>query len=367
MQINRDEFLQILEYVRPGLSTKGEKELEQSSCFVFKPGQVQTYNEDICCRASTPFNGELKGAVPSGPLLAMMDKLVEETLDVEVGETRVSLKGKNRGFHVNLEGEIHLPFETVEKPGKFAPLPEGFLDAARLTCPCAGRKSDEFLNTCVHITATHVEAFDNYQVGRYKIKTGFETPALIKAEALKHVPPFGATEIARTENWTHFKNAAGAIMSCRHFNETSEYPDLSEVLPVTGDQMAFPKGLVDAIANAEEFSRLNPDDENYVRIELRNNKLKITGEGASGGYWERKKITYAGPKIVFLVAPQLLSELIRQHSGYRLDGNERLIVSSGRFRYVVCLSKELTDAELEELKAKDREADAAEAAGKDEE
>ena len=60
--INRELFLEQLESVQPGLSTR--EIIEQSSCYVFRGGEVITFNDEIACSQKCDIG--IEGAVRSG-------------------------------------------------------------------------------------------------------------------------------------------------------------------------------------------------------------------------------------------------------------------------------------------------------------
>ena len=63
MKINREELLNQLESVLPGLSTR--EIIEQSSCFVFMNKEVITYNDEISCSHKSRL--DIEGAIVATP------------------------------------------------------------------------------------------------------------------------------------------------------------------------------------------------------------------------------------------------------------------------------------------------------------
>ena len=49
MKINKQQFIEALELVKPGLAAK--EIIEQSTSFVFRAGQVITYNDEVAVHA----------------------------------------------------------------------------------------------------------------------------------------------------------------------------------------------------------------------------------------------------------------------------------------------------------------------------
>jgi len=331
--INREELLHQLESVQPGLSPR--EVIEQSSCFVFHEGRIMTYNEEICCSQKTSL--ELTGAVKAAPLLALLQKLKEEEIELIQEEGEIIIKGKSRKAGIRREKEVLLPVKDVERPSDWKDLHEDWPDAIKLVHTCACRQANDqqgFALTCVNLTADFIEACDNFQVTRFKFKTGITQPALIKAESLKHLPPLGMTKFCETKTWVHFKNPAGLVFSCRKYIEN--FPDMTALLGVKGHPITIPPGLGEAAEKAAIFSAESSDD-NKVLVQLRPEKLRIRGMGASGWFQEVKAIVYEGPELEFLIAPDLLVEITsRKKEALISDG--RLKVNGGKWEYCTALS-----------------------------
>lgn len=334
MRIKREELLQQLEAVQPALSTKGDT-IEQSSSLVFKGNYVWAYNDTLCARQRC--NIGVQGAVQAKQLLDLLRKLTEDELEIEQGEGELRINGKRRSAGVRMEADILLPLEQVETPDKnsWKDLHPDFGDAVSIVQECAAKDDARQDLVCVHIHPNWVEACDNTQMARYRLKTGVAEPFLVKQECLKHVVGFGMTKFAETTGWVHFKNPTGLMLSARRYVET--YPDLTKFLDIKGTPAILPKGLQEAVAKAEIFSADNADS-NRVFVELRPGKLRIKGEGVTGWYKEYKKLQrYDGQKAFgFCISPKLLVELVKRHNECELTADQ-LKVNGGKFVYCCCL------------------------------
>jgi hypothetical protein len=338
-RINRDELLHQLESVQPGLSVR--EIIEQSSCFVFDEGTVMTFNGEDACRLKTKL--DITGAVRAAPVMALLRQLGEQELEIEVGKNELVVTGKNRSAGISMEAQILLPIDKVEKPKGWKPLHEEFAEAIQIVQQCTGKDESKFYTTCVHVGPKWVEACDNYQITRYKLKTGFANDTLVRGTSIKHIVTLGMTHFSETQNYVHFRNSIGLVFSCRRFVE--DYPDLASFLKVSGEPTVLPKGLGEAATKAEIFSSENADD-NQVLVKLRSGKLMVKGTGVSGWYEERKKLKYDGPPLDFLVSPKLLVEITKRHNECEIM-EDRLKVDGGKFVYVTCLGTS-NDKEKEE-------------------
>lgn len=332
MKINRQEFLQCLQAVSPGLAATRET-VEQSASFVFHKNKIFTYNTELACWMKSPL--KITGAVASAPLLAILDKLAEEDIDVDVAEGELMVKGHGRRAGIRMEAEVSLPIQEVEVPQDWYELHADFGEAINVAVQCTTKdESQGFRLTCVHITPKWVEACDNYQIVRYPMATGIETNTLVKREAIKHISGLGMTAFAETKTWLHFRNPQGLVLSCRRYME-DEFPDVTKNITMTGAVVNLPGGLAEAVDKALVFSADNPENDN-IMIDLRANRLRVSSRGPKGRYEEIKKVAYDGPDLSFLIAPSILTEITKRHSECQVAA-DRLKVDGGKYVYVTAL------------------------------
>lgn len=330
-KVNREELLRQLESVSPGLSSKDI--VEQSSCFVFKKGEVLSYNDEVSCRGPSILNDSVEGAVKAEKFLELLRKLPEEEIGIsaEGGELRVT--GKSRKAGIRMEEDIALSLDSLEAPEKWRKLPDEFTEAVSIVQQCASQDQTSFEMTCIHLHPEWIEACDNFQICRWPMETGFKTSILVRQSSLKHIVPLGVTKFGETAGWLHFKNADGIILSCRKYEE--EYRDMTNFLKVKGSPTRLPKALADAAEKAAIFSAENGRNDRIL-VELKAGRIRVRGEGTSGWYIEDKKIVYDGEEMVFLISPGLLTELTKKYEECSI-GPGRLKVKGDKYTYVACL------------------------------
>ena len=336
LRVNRQDILKTLEMLQPGLSSKGI--LDQSDCYVFtQDGSTTTFNTEVACRSERGLPG-IVGAVKAGPMLAQVQKWPEEELEFEVEATDKSsvlwMYGTKRKAWFNLQAEITLPVESIEKPGEWRPLPPHFGDAVALVQTCAGKDINKFQSLCVHIHPKWVEATDNVQVSRYTLEEIPELEkTLVRASSIRSMPGLGMTHWSQGKAWMHFKNGHGLTYSCQRFLE--DFPDVGEALRVEGEKTQFPKSIQKTIDKAEVFSRERGDD-SQVTVSLLQGKLRIQGVGASGGFSEVKEVLYSGKPMSFLIAPKMLAEIVKEHSEIYVS-EDKLVVDGGAWVWRTCI------------------------------
>jgi len=329
MRVNRETLLSQLETVQHGLSARNV--LEQSASFVFKGGRVYTYNDEVACVSDCEIAEEC--AVLAKPLLVMLGKLKEETIAVTLTGRGLVIKGKRKSATFRCDEEILLPIDAIEQPGKWAELPPVFGDAVALAVRCTvAAKSAPFIVQCIHIATDGIEAMDNFQMFRYPLKSGLEENVVVLAAAAKHASGLGMSKIAISPNMVHFQNDNGLTMSIRRYCDA--FPEIASFLLFKGKKIILPKGLIEAAEKAAVFSGENT--EGVISVACTRDKVKIVGTGSSGVYRETTVSKYAGPDLDFVIAPNLLAEII-ERGAKCIISKTRIRVSSDVFSYVTCL------------------------------
>lgn len=344
MRADRERLLKSLQILQPGLSPK--ESVEQSSCFVFTDNRIVTFNDEVACCCKSPAKG-LTGAVSAKQLMELLTRMTEDEVDLQSGKSELIVKGKRRSAGIRMESEIALPFSSVEQAKVWRPVHEHFVESIALAAACASSDETQFEVTCVRIHPKWVEACNEHQAIRCRFPTGFENVALARCSSIKHIIGMGAVEFSETETWLHFRNANKDILSCRRFDE--EFPDLKEIVSLTGKRAVLPKGLADAADKAAIFlSDVAPDDQ-QVLVKLGGGKLTLLGEGTMGWYRETKKCKYDGKPIEFLISPRLLIEIVNKYTDCRIS-DKVLRVDGSHFTYCASLGKpgEIQESDSEE-------------------
>lgn len=343
MKVDRLKFLNELESVTPGLSTR--EIIEQSSCFVFDGSKVMTFNGEIACFQDCSV--KIKGAVQSARLLALLRKLQEDTIDVSVEKDELLIKGKGRrrgGFP--LEKEVVLAVSSVKTPKHWHDLPHDFLEAVKLIQECLDKDESDFRFACMYLHPEHVDGCGKFEIARYKVAMPLKKPLLVRKEAIKYVSSLGMTSFGVAKGWIHFTNPNGLALACCTYLE--EYPDITPLLKVKGTEMRLPKGLEQASDRAAVLSQ--DADENHVGVKIMQSRVEVTGRSVHGWWKESKKTDYAGKEFDFTISPQLLSYILKNYNDCILS-DEKLKVKSGKFQYATTLgtTNKENQAENEEV------------------
>ncbi|RJQ26109.1 hypothetical protein C4577_04205 [Candidatus Parcubacteria bacterium] len=356
MKVLKATVVKALDAVQPGLSKK--EEAEQSDCFGFEDGEVITYNGGISVRIKSGLPDDLLGAIKAKELSehfrrikADKDGMVDITDEGDI----FLLKGLGERVKFVKEKKFKLPVRDVERPEKWNKLPDDFIEGIEKVQECAGTNEAEFTTVCVHIAPNWVEAFDNFQMCRFSLETGFENDTIVKREYIKHILGSKVTEFAETERWIHFRNEKGLEISC--LKAIGEYLDITEFLEGEAEwsKLTIPEGLGDKVASASISSASSEFNQVKVVLDGEKHRVYVIGLGAASEYKGWKDIDYSGKQLSFMVSPRLLSDITKQYDKCQItDG--RLKVSGENFTYCTCLSrvveKDLDDTEKKPKKKK---------------
>jgi hypothetical protein len=349
MQLNREQFLNTLQYCAPGLAKKEIS--EQSRCFVFLDGNIFTYDDECACRIPSPLGTSLESAVPNERLLVNLQKLPDETIDVTVKGGELVIKGKNKETLLRMEQVVDTmrsALGSVQRSEDWHPLPESFGDAVGLVQQAAGFDDNKFSLTCIHVTPNYIEACDYFKICRWSLQTGFTSDVLMRRSAIKNVTGMGAIEFSETSNWVHFRNARGLVLSCRRYTDVSDYPNLDKNMQLAGEALSLPLSLGEVIDRAKDFLAPKGDNHDQIKVDLRPGMLRITGSDGRDLYREKKKVEYTGQPLSFMLPPDVLTEIVKKHGKCCEVTNQHLIVKGTSYRFITGLSRDSDGEEKKE-------------------
>ena len=167
MKIKRQELINVLSLVNPGLAQKAI--IEQSECFIFQGGRVFTFNDEVA--VSHPLELDVEGAVNGKKLLDTLKKGADEEVDIFVEGGMLRLHGKKSRVGIKMDEDVKLPFAEVGENAKaaWATLPEDFCAAVRFCLFSTSRDASRPLLTCVHVKDGVAESCDNFRLTRYEM------------------------------------------------------------------------------------------------------------------------------------------------------------------------------------------------------
>ena len=304
MKFKREEILACFDAVAPGIANR--EVMAQAQSFVFYSGRVFTYNDRVAISTAMPKGWSITAAVKAKELHHVLRKFADEEIDVELDKNELVVTSPATQVRVVTEAEFARHHESIGEPKKWHTLPEGFNEALLRASFCASVNLSRPLLTFVHIKGDTVEAIDNERLLVQTIEA--DLPELmIPRDSVKDLVSFDCNKVGVTDGWVNFKNKRGVVYSTRTM-DASEYPKLSDLLEVKGQQVQFPKEMKQGIDKARDV--LDPKDTlPFVTISAAKNVLVVEARGPYASMKERYKVPFSHT-LRFIVHPDLMDDAL---------------------------------------------------------
>lgn len=347
--INRELLLSALDFAKAGLAQR--EIIHQSTCFIFRNGLIQTYNEKTACRIPSPFGEDFEGAVPSGAFFEILGQLPEEELTASYKNGQLQLKGKGRVAKINIEAQVSLDVDSIEEPGEWTELHPDFCEGISIVQQCAVPKGGDNALACIHIHPQWIEACDLSRVMfcRFEKETLFPESVLVRRESVTSLGNMGASHFSITNGWIHFQGPRGAILSCRRYADVIDFPDLSRNVGIEGEPLEFSKSIEDEMKRAQVFTSPDGEDNNFLRIDVyqtpdgknggTKGEMRLEGRGPAGSYTCRKTAVYKGEDMTFYIPPLILLDSLKKEGAKLSVTPQFLVAKTDKYHYVAGLAQ----------------------------
>jgi len=299
---------------------------------VFKDGVAYSFNDQIAVRADAPF--PFDGAIEASKFLLALKTMDKEEVNVKQKDNAFVVSAGKRRSTLPIDHKIELPISIIEQPRRWREAPEGFTDALAVVARTAGRAENQYTLTCVHITHDCLEATDNVQLIRWPMETGVRASTLISSRAALILSKYNVVETGLTNQWIHFKDDAGLVISVR--THEAEYPDMTEYLVVEGSPVLFPPDIGEVAGRAAAFLDTRKTDK--IKIQLEEGRMFVEGGGIGAEYEERGKVDYDGPPIAFFIHPVVCQKLAKEARETFIT-EDRIKVITDNYEYAAVLQK----------------------------
>jgi hypothetical protein len=339
MKINRKEFQTLLERVRPGLASK--EIIEQSTSYVFKDGQVFTYNDSVAVSAPLP-NGKalgLEGAIEATRLYKVIsdDVVTADELEVEMTDKHLKLQAPRREAKVARESKVTLPLEELKYPMKWIKINPEITEAIRACLFSVGKDMTRPKLTCIHITPDKIESCDDFRATVYPMDTQINDPIMLPGAAARTLIGYKITGYNETGGWLHFiEGDTGIIFSTRTYSE--DYPNLDAMLEEPGETYKLPDDISALLTGAGVFADGDYSFDERVQLSLKKGELVVKGIDDYGQFTGSSRMRYKGEPVSVYVNPDILREIVDK-AGEMGVGENLLVFSTESFNHYVRMLK----------------------------
>lgn len=334
-KINRQELIDVLTRVKPGIAQK--EIIEQSSHFIFEEDQVWTYNDQIAI--SQEFKSGLGGAVKADEFYKLLNKLNDDELAITNEEGQFVIQGKTITANIKIDPNIKL--QPIQAPGlntkSWQALPEDFNEALAFCIFSASRNMIRPELTCLYVTGKTIFSTDSFRATKREMKAKIKTDFLIPATSAKELTKYNVHKVfLSTVGWLHFMNKEHTMFSCRTFADV-EYPEkIWDFFDIKGEAIQLPDSFDQVIDRVSTLVTADFDLDRFVDLTIEKGKLTCKGKGPYGSVSEKIDIEYDGKTIEVKVHPGFLAEILKELNSMIIG--ERLLFKGSEFEHCICLS-----------------------------
>lgn len=334
MEISVADFKNALEIVKPGLATT-VTEIEQVTSFAFTKKNVITYNDEICITHPL-VDFDMQGAIEAEMLYKFITKIKSKQITLEIDSTSVTMKSGRIKAVFNLDSEIKLPLndEKLVNKSKWEDLPKNFVEAVSMAKNCVSKDTIEAKLNCVHFNKEgFIESSDGHRIFRYSFESKLPLrTVLIPVTSINAVLRINPTQVAKGEEWIHFKNEIGTMVSCRVINDI--FPETEEYLKdgKNGVKVDFPEELITSLDTAEVFA-----ENTMVNISINKKKITVRSGGQVASFKEDLDLSNKADPFAFMITPYLLKDILKQIKFCTIY-KDRLIFKNNDWIYMTTLS-----------------------------
>ena len=286
MEVNREELMDVLNLVRPGLSQK--EVIEQSNHFIFNKDEILAYNDELLI--SYPFDIELTCTVDASLFLKLLSRLETEMVSLELkkGVLEVWNEKTNAQLPIVEESEIFEYIRNVTKEATdadFHRLSPDFIEGLRLCAFSADTDRQMGTLTCVRIEGKNVMSGSKTRISWYEMDKEVPEDFYIEATLIQELIKYeDISSYYLSKSWAHFKSEGGTTFSARRvipldllsFKEAFEGFDL-------GVRIRIPADLRQSIETVNLVNEGEQAADKLVTLHIDESKVTCKAESTRGG------------------------------------------------------------------------------------
>jgi DNA polymerase III sliding clamp (beta) subunit (PCNA family) len=342
MEVNREDLLDVLNLVRPGLSQK--EIVEQSNHFIFNKDEILAYNDELLI--SYPFDIELQCTVDASLFLKLISRMNSETVSIELKKDRLEVWNAKTSAHIPIVKESEI-FEYITKvtnglaDADWHRLSQDFIDGLRL---CAfSAETDRVLGTltCVRVEGEDIMSGSKIRVSWYKMDKKVDEDFYIEAALIQELYKYeDISSYTLSKAWAHFKSESGVTFSARRVIPLDLLPfrEPFEGFP-TGVRIKIPADLRSSIETVNIVNEGETGADKLVMLVIDNDKITCKAETTKGAIFE--EVSFGKPveldkTIQLTIRPDFLIDVLEKAT-YMYFSDRMILFKRQAFQHAACL------------------------------
>lgn len=339
--MKREDLLKAIEYIMPGID-KTNSPLGMDF-LVFDKGYLRSFNDVVSVSFHIDdLSKEYQCAIKAQELYKILSRMEGDQVRLSLTPTELTVKNPKTTLKMSLMEKK--PLETLMErlaslstgKLKWNPLPSDFMEGLDLCAPSAKVNPTLGILAGIAMTKRRIMATDNQRISLYMMKEELPEEFLLPVEVIRDVIKYGseAKSISIMDNWVHFSDKKGLILSTRRL--MGEYPVdrvltiLKENSPGSSTQpYRLPEGLEKALDRAEVLAET---EEEYkipiVSLRRKEKFLILQGQQNIGRVedkliWEEKIMP---EDLEIKISPDFLKKILRITREFKVSPNRNCIL-----------------------------------------
>jgi len=333
--INRNEFIEAINRVRPGISSGAL--VEQADLLMMDGERLYGFNDEIS--VSYPFKTGQQCGVFVEELFKLLQKIGEDEIELsnatkdKKNQLIITAGNTTAGFYT--VPDVPIPDIGLDEVIHWIELPKDFCEAIEFCLPSAATDPKKGILNCLKVEKQAVISCNNYQATVRDLSTEIAIDLIVPRTAAKDLSEYNPVEVAANDSWIHFKNDEGVTFSCRTM--TGEWPNVMGLFEIDEyKKIILPKNLKAVLKKAEIMT---DKDNKTVVLEFGKDHLVCKAETEKVGWIEERLDIDNSEEIPdVMINPDLLAAILNEIQEVKIT--DRAMVFEGQtFSHVIGLKK----------------------------
>jgi DNA polymerase III sliding clamp (beta) subunit (PCNA family) len=329
MRVNKQNLLETLTKLRPGLAQRDI--IEQNTCFCFYTNKIVTFNDNIF--VAIPFESGMEGGVRADELYKLLTKISTEEVEISTQNNECRIVSGKVKAGIGLV-EVHYPEVTTS--ANWRELSSGLLDAIKMARFSVSSNMTRPRFTCIHIKGDKVTSSDGYRVTQITLTEPSPFDFLLPGFSSQFLGQYSFTKINVEDNWIHLSNDSELVFSVRQMaGEFFDEEQIEKYANVDGPTLVFPR-MTDTLERCRLMANTEVSFETKVELAFEDNKLTCRGQKEVGWIEEELDIEYTGNPFKIFINPDYLTEILGRTTNV-VVGEDRCLFTGDNFKHVMVL------------------------------
>lgn len=338
MKIDREELINVLSILKPGLSKKSI--IEQTTHFIFTGKELLTYNDRIC--VLYPFKTDFSCSVPAEEFYKILIGIHCDEVELSFEKEKMLIIGENIKASLATDtGEDIIDrvksLSLAKAIKKKALLPKDFFEALSLCIFSASKDATRPVFTGILIEDKYVASTDGIRISEYKMKSSIDDVVLIPATSVDELLKFNAEYFYIDKTWIYFIDKNNAIFATILLNE--EYPDYTRILKgFDTKEIVLPDNMQQIIETSSILAEGDFELDKEIIVEISQGKIKCKGQNEKGSIVYNRSIDYYDEDLSFVINPYCLSKIL-SHTQSMFYGENKVMFKDKSFKHIIALGQ----------------------------